>query len=150
METLDNNSFNDKNGLNAETKNEFVVAGNWMKTYSITMIILLCLFALVIFILIAYSLYRAHDYSRVRGVAIVPLMLFLGMVVFFIRSLNSLYLTSNSFSNVGLSDDSQNLIKGFKSYRQYWTNLLIFFGIILFGFVYLVSVGAMDRLPGRF
>jgi hypothetical protein len=150
METLDNNSFNDNNGLSAETKKEFVEAGNWMKIYSITMIVLLSIGGLFLLLGIAAAGGRGLNLGGGAGLAIVPLLLFVAMIVFLVRAISSVYKTSGSFTNVGLTDDAENLVKGFKSYREYWTNLLIILGILLLIVVYIFAVLGVKRFPGLF
>jgi len=112
METLDNNSINDSNGLSAETKKEFVEAGNWMKIYSITVIVLLSLAGLFMLFGIAAAGGRGLSLGNAAGQAVLPLLLLVGMIVFLVRAISSIYKASGSFSNVAVSDDAEHLIKG--------------------------------------
>lgn len=150
METLDNNSISDSNGLSAETKKEFAETGNWMKIYSITMIVLLSLGGLFLLLGIAAAGGRGLSLGRGAGVAIVPLLLVVGMIVFAVRAISSIYKTSGSFSNVPVSDDSEHIIQGFKNYREYWTNLLIIVGIAFVLLLYLFAVLGASRFGGLF
>ena len=122
--------------LTEEQKVQFKNSGTWIRTYSITIMIFLGL-GLLLFALV-FGLAGDKIYEEVskglrkegRGAQemfealwpmaklLMGIAIVIGIVQFY--ALIQLLKSGNSFKDVSFSDDSTQLINGFKSYKNFW------------------------------
>jgi hypothetical protein len=138
MDIIDEGIENQNAELKPETRTEIITAGNWMKVYSITLIVFVAIVGIIGFGTFVLGSLSGAVFFGSNEESAIPLLLLCGMIVFLIRSISAIFRCSDYFSKLPESDIDLQLNEGFKQYKNFWVNNTV--GVAMFMAMFLYAL----------